>query len=129
MNQQLYSSILKEPQGWNLMSSLGEFLSGVTSGVQQCYVRQINTGVLLAKNSKAKQTKLISHYLWGHIYTPSLQVLSRVCHIKTSFYLCLLQENTLSRVCSSKTYFHCVCFRKTVFHVSALARYPFTCVS
>ena len=47
-------------------------------------VRQTNACVLLLKN-------------------PSSCVLSHACFSKTSFHLCLLQENTPSRVCPSKT--------------------------
>jgi hypothetical protein len=62
----------------------GAFLSyGVpTRGVQLRNVRRTNTCVLLVKN-------------------PSLHVLS--CASRTSFHLCLLQQNVLSSVCSSKT--------------------------
>ena len=51
-----------------------------------------------------------------HIYTPPSQVFPRVCYIKTSFHLCLLQENILS----------CVCFSKTFSHLCAPAKHHLT---
>ena len=78
----------------------------------------INTSVLLAKNSEVEQTKLMlsarPHCLWNHI--PLSRVLLHVYFIKTSFHLCLLQENILPRVC----------FSKTSFHLCALAKHHLT---
>jgi hypothetical protein len=60
-------------------------LYGVTTnGAQLCNVRQTNTCALLAKN-------------------PSSRVLSWACFSRTSLLLCLLQLNTPSYVCPSKT--------------------------
>jgi hypothetical protein len=56
----------------------------MTNKVQQCDVRWMNTRVWLLKN-------------------PSSCTVSRPCFSRTSFYLCLPQENTLSHVCPSKT--------------------------
>ena len=81
-----------------------------TSWHQQRYVRELIHACCywrLAKWSKPSQCSVLtSHYLWGHIYTPSSGVFSCICYIKTSSHLCLLQENSLSRVCFSKTSFH-----------------------
>ena len=56
----------------------------LTNATQLCSVRWTNTCVLVAKN-------------------PLSYVLSCACLSRTSFYLCLLQENTPSCVCPSKT--------------------------
>ena len=81
-----------------------------TSWTQQCNVRWTNTCVLLARNSegRAKQTNAPASTVGGvvFIYIPSLWVFSHVCYGKTSFHLCLLQQNILSDVCLSKTSLH-----------------------
>jgi hypothetical protein len=88
-----------------------------TSWAQQCYVRPTNTCVPLSKNSKVEQTKpmLVSHTLWADIYTPSSSILTRVYCIKTSFPLCLHQENTPSCVCFKQDNLSPVCPSKIPF--------------
>ena len=63
---------------------------------------------LALKQGRANQTKAQRSsptVCGGPLCTPSSRVHSRVCYIP------------------------CVCFRRTVFHVPALSRHPFTCVS
>ena len=107
---------------WAVLWQVSLNVGITTSWSQQHYIRRNSTCMSLAKNSKVEQTKpmLSAHLplwkLWGHIYTPSSWVLSRVYYIKTSFHLCLLQENILS----------CVCFSKIPFHLCASANHHLT---
>ena len=71
------------------------FYGVLTNAAQQCNVRQTNTWMSLAKN-------------------PSSQVLSHACFSRTSFHLCLIQENTPSCVCPSKTPSNMMTFQRTL---------------
>jgi hypothetical protein len=62
---------------------------------------------------------LVSHCLWGHTYTPTSWLFAISKHpftcasfIKTSFHLCLIQENISSHIWSSKTSFDIINFPK-----------------
>jgi hypothetical protein len=56
---------------------------------------------------------LVSHCLWGHIYTPSSSVLYLMYLLyQNIFHLCLLQENSLLAVCPSKIAFDVTNFLK-----------------
>lgn len=80
--------------------------------------RQTNAHVSLAKNKEAEQTnsQRLSPTVCGVTFLLLYGVLSCVCYIKTSFHLCLLQENILS----------CVCFSKTFSHLCAPAKHHLT---
>lgn len=86
---------------------------------QLCEADQSTLVLSEERQGRAKHTQcsgLVPDCLWGHIYTPSPQVLSRVCHSRTSFPLCLLQENLLSDVCLAE-HSPCVCFSERCFHL------------
>ena len=65
----------------------------------------------------------------AYIYIPSKHCTTfHMSNNKTSFHLCLLQQNILLHVCISKIFFTCVSLRKTFFYMSDLAKHPCTCV-
>ena len=75
------------------------------SSAIQCKVNHTGKSSLqTSKQVKANQC-LSSHYLLGQIYINfwTSCILSCFCYSKTSFHLCLLQQNILPTVCPSKT--------------------------
>ena len=76
------------------------------SSAMQCKVNQYMA--VVAKNSKEEQSRLMLELplsMRSFIFLLNI-IFSCGCYSKTSFYLCLLQENILSSVCFSKTSFH-----------------------
>ena len=91
----------------------GEFLSMVALPQVDLnnHVRQTNTHIPLVKNSKTEETKPKpnAHCLWGNCGVIFKLLLHRSCHVAAI----------------AKHPFTCVFFRKTFFHMSALAKHSF----
>ena len=75
----------------------------LTNAAQLCNVRQTNTCMLLAKN-------------------PSSRVLSCACFSRTSFHLCLLQQNILYPCLPQGDILSPLCLKKTSFQIINFAK-------